>query len=115
MFSAKSILIAMAVVCGLLFFSAPPARAADGKVQGMVTINGKPLAAGKIFFHLENGQFVGAKVTNGRYTVDRVPVGKRKVTVEGAGVPAKFKDEDNTPLVVTVRKGSGTHDIGLSP
>ena len=114
MFPAKSILVALAAVCGLLFLPAV-VRAADGKVQGMVTINGKPLASGRIFFHLDNGQFVGARVSNGRYTVDRVPVGKRKVTVEGMGVPARFKEEDRTPLVVTVKTGSAVHDIGLSP
>jgi hypothetical protein len=100
-------------MCGLLSASAPCARAADAKATGKITVGGKPLAAGKVTFHLDNGQFVGAKVKDGEYTVDRVPTGKLKVTVEGKGVPRAFASEDTSTLTVEVTEGAVTFDFIL--
>jgi hypothetical protein len=57
--------------------------AADLKVSGNINLDGKLIAEGKVTFHFENGQFMGSKVKDGKYTVDRLPPGKYKVTVEG--------------------------------
>jgi hypothetical protein len=35
-------------------------------VKGTVTVRGKPLATGRIFFYLGNDQFVGAKIKDGK-------------------------------------------------
>jgi hypothetical protein len=99
--------------CLALLISTSVASAGDGKVAGKITIEGKPLGAGRIFFHLPNGQFVGAKITDGSYTVSRVPVGTRKVTVEGKGVPAKYASETTSGLTLDVKEGTATHDIEL--
>jgi hypothetical protein len=94
-----------------LLLTASVASAADAKLSGMVTVKGKPLAVGKVTFHLDNGQFVGSKVKDGKYEIDRVPTGTRKVTVEGEGVPAAYAREEATPLTVEVKEGKGAYDI----
>ena len=115
MLTRRSVLAAVLAVCGLLLLSATPALAADGKVQGHVTLNGKPLSAGKITFHLPNGQFVGARLNkDGTYAVDRVPVGTWKVTIEGADVPVRYSSEGKSSLQVEVRKGTNTLDFALA-
>jgi hypothetical protein len=106
-------LVLVLAACLVLSLSTAHARANDGKVSGMITVAGKPLAAGRIFFHLEDGQFVGAKVKDGKYTVNRVPVGTRKVSVEGKGVPKKYASEDTSGLTLEVKDGSATHDLVL--
>jgi hypothetical protein len=112
MMTARLFLLVVTVAC-VTSHSHAQAPAKDGKVSGTVVIDGAPLAAGRIFYHLANGQFVGAKVKDGKYTVDRVPVGKRAISVEGAGVPAKYSSEDTSGLVLEVKAGSSTHDISL--
>jgi hypothetical protein len=76
---------------------------------------GQPLqGGGRIFFHLKEGQFVGGSIkADGTFKVDRVPVGKHKVTLEGKGVPAKFSSEENPSLEVEVTKGSNEIQIKL--
>jgi hypothetical protein len=108
----RPVLLAAAVSCGLVM-AASSAGAADGKVSGVVTVSGKPLAAGKVVFHLADGQFVGSKVKDGKYAIDRVPAGTRKVTVEGKGVPDKYADGESSPLTVEVKGGDGTFDFDL--
>jgi hypothetical protein len=111
MLSTRSILTLIAVCVSLL--SADPASAADGKVTGRITIKGESLAAGRVIFHLDDGQFVGAKVKDGKYTIDRVPTGARKITVEGNGVAPKYAAENMSGLTLEVKKGSSTFDIVL--
>ena len=104
--------LALFAVMGVLLADRP-AVAADGKVSGTITVQGKPLAAGRILFHLGDGQFVGAKVKDGRYSVARVPSGTHKITVEGAGVPAKYTNDDTTPLQAEVKAGDVAFDADL--
>ncbi|MDY3552605.1 carboxypeptidase-like regulatory domain-containing protein [Gemmata sp. JC717] len=91
----------------VLLLFAPAAVAADGKVSGTVTVNGKPLAAGRVIFHLDGEQFVGCKVKDGKYVIDRVPTGTRRVSIEGKGVPDTFGTEVS-PLVVEIREGQNS-------
>jgi hypothetical protein len=108
----RFVLAAVVATCGLVLASAPAAIAADGTVDGRVTVRGKPFT-GKIAFHLDD-QFVGSKVNDeGKYKVKRVMVGKYKVTIEGKGVPEKFTTEDITPLTVEVKEGVNTFDFDL--
>jgi hypothetical protein len=77
-------------------------------IRGLVIINGKPLA-GRILFHLDKGQFVGAKLDEeGRFTIDRVPLGEQHVTVEGKGVPEKYASEKSSGLSVKVVEGENS-------
>jgi hypothetical protein len=107
---------ATAMVLALAVSAHGPARTADEEaatVKGMVTVNGQPLASGRIFFHFDDDQFVGAKVKDGTYTVKRVAPGRYKVSVEGEGIPAVYAAENTTPLVVEVGKGAATVDLDL--
>jgi hypothetical protein len=80
------------------------ATAADGKVSGSVAVNGMPLAAGRVILHLDDGQFVGCQVKDGKFAIDRVPAGVRRVSVEGKGVPDRYGPQVS-PLVIEVREG----------
>jgi hypothetical protein len=88
-------------------------------VQGTVTLDGKPLAVGRIIFHLAGGQFVGSRLKeDGKYKVDRVPLGRHKVTVEASVkgrslLPARYASEDTSALRVEVKKGGSTIDFAL--
>jgi hypothetical protein len=106
-------LVLVLTACVALLFSTPQARA-DGKVTGVVTFKGKPLAEGKIVFHLKDGEFVGAKVkADGTYRLSRVPEGTWKITAEGKRIPAKYASDDTSGLTFEVKKGSQSFDIDL--
>jgi len=106
-------LAAVVATCGFLMASVPAALAADGKVEGRITLQGKPVT-GKVAFHLDD-QFVGSKVNDaGNYKVNRVMVGTYKVTIEGKGIPAKFTSENVTPLTVEVKEGGNAFDFDLN-
>ncbi len=52
-------------------------------ITGKVTIDGQPLPAGRIaFVPGKGGTGVGADIKDGQYTVEKVPYGNVKVTVE---------------------------------
>ena len=75
-------------------------------IQGQVLLDGKPLSAGRIILFTDNSdQFVGCKLKDGSFKMDRVHVGKYKVTIEGKGVPAKYTTEEISGLVMEVRVG----------
>jgi hypothetical protein len=105
-------LVALAV--GLLANHPAAADEASSTVKGTVTLEGKPLASGRIFFHLKNDQFVGGKIKNGEYSVERVPAGKWRITVEGEGVPAKYSSDEKAILEVEVVANPGAYDIKLA-
>ena len=113
MLHGRQVLIALAVIFGLAIFS-DSVHAADGKVSGRVTLNGKPVADCKVFFHLESGQFVGSKTDKeGKFVVDRVPTGNRKVTLQGKFVPAKYAEEDTSPLTVSIKEAESKFELNL--
>src|SRR5262249_26158550 len=113
-FSMALALISLAVA----LIANHPAGADEGSstVKGTVTLDGKPLGSGRIFFHLKNDQFVGAKIKDGRYSVERVPAGTWRITVEGDGVPAKYSSDEKSPLQVEVVANAvpGAYDIKLA-
>ena len=104
---------AMAIALALTCLSVRPASADEpiAIVDGTVTVEGKPLAAGRIFFHLDDDQFFGAKIKEGRYKASRAPVGTWKVTVEGEAVPKRYASEETSPLTVQIKEGTNTFDI----
>jgi hypothetical protein len=107
----------LVALAALLLASHPAAAGeASATVKGIVTLEGKPLATGRIFFHLKNDQFVGAKIKNGQYSVERVPVGTWAITVDGEGVPAKYSSDERTSLKVEIvaEAAPGAYDIRLT-
>jgi hypothetical protein len=85
-------------------------------VGGKVIYNGQPLANGMITFHLDDGQFVGGKIKDGKFRVDRVPAGTVKVSIESktAGVPAKFASPETSGLSAEIKKGKIAVNFMLS-
>ena len=101
----------------LLLAFAGANRAADaetGSLEGKVTLNGKPLAKGKVMFHPKEGNAITAELSDdGTYTAKDVPLGKLPVTIQGEGVPKVFTDSKTTPLQVEVKPGKATVDFEL--
>jgi hypothetical protein len=81
-----------------------------------VIYNGKPLDNAVIIFHLQDDQFVGAKIKAGQFRVDRVPVGAVKVTIESrkAALPAKFAGPETSGLSVEIKKGKNPVNFMLN-
>jgi hypothetical protein len=80
-----------------------------------VVLNGKPLA-GRILLHRNDGPSLGAELApDGTFRIKRVPVGKYRVTIEGASVPEKYSSENATPLTVEVKEGANTIQFELVP
>lgn len=101
-------------------------------VQGKVTLAGKPLLGGNVFFYPdgEEQKFVPSGLIDekGNYTVNTsgeagVPVGKYRVTVEPSSedknqdmmMDVKYSSSTNTPLTVTVTENPkpGQYDLKL--
>jgi hypothetical protein len=84
------------------------------EVAGVVSLDGKLLASGRVFIHTGGGQFVGSKVKDGKYKVSRVPAGKHTVTVEAEGLHARYTSEDHSGLSVVVDgKAGASFDLQL--
>jgi hypothetical protein len=122
MFSSRCSLVFAALTAAALLSprSSPAADPELATVQGTVTLDGKPLADGKIIFHLADGQFVGARLkADGTYKVERVPVGTCKVTLEAMAkgknlLPLKYASEETSGLQVEVKKGANVCNFELA-
>src|SRR5262245_2623249 len=105
---------ALVLTCTLAVGRLAPADEMCPPVAGTVTLDGQPVAGGKITFYLTGDEFVGAKLRDGRYKLTRLPAGTWRVGIEGEGVPAKYASEETTALIVQVRGGvSNTFNIDL--
>jgi Carboxypeptidase regulatory-like domain len=88
-------------------------------VTGVVTLNGKTVAGARVFLHVGDGQFVGAKTDeNGRYKIARIPVGMHTVTVESPAdgkvpVPGKYASEEQSGIRADVKKGTNEFNVDL--
>ena len=106
-----------AVILSLIVLpcSLPRAFAGDetASVSGTITLDGAPLAGGRIIFHQDNDQFVGAKIKDGKYKLDRVPVGTHRVSVESKGLPARYSSEEQSALRIDIDKGKNVADFDL--
>ena len=109
MFSRSSA-VPLAALLALLFLGTP-SYAEEAKVTGTVTYQGKPLIKGRIFFHLEDGQCIGAQIKEGKYAITSIPKGTRSVTIEGKEVPAKYSE--NSSLIVNVAEGANDFNFEL--
>jgi len=114
----RGLCLTLLAACAVLLGGgrSPAADEELGTVTGAVTYKGKPLADGTITFHLKGDQFVGSKIKDGKYLVDRVPAGTVKVTIESKKfrLPAKYASEDTSGLTVEVKKGKGMADFDLT-
>ena len=64
---------------------------------------------------LKDGQFVGTKIKDGKYRIDRVPFGECIVTVDikKFPLPAQYSDPEKSGLKLTVKKGMNMADWEL--
>jgi hypothetical protein len=86
-----------------------PPREADealGMVKGAVTLNGVPLKEGKLSLHTPGAKPIELPIKDGKYAGDKVPTGAKTVTIEGAGVPAKYGSPETTSLTVEIKAGA---------
>ena len=80
----RGVCLVLFAACAV-FVSGRAVSAADDElatVGGKVIYNGKPLTDAVITFHLKDEQFVGAKIKNGMFLVERVPFGVVQVTID---------------------------------
>ncbi len=94
--------------CAAFARGGPASAAGDqlATVGGKAFYNGKPLTDATITFHLPDDQFVGARIKDGKFRVDRVPFGATKVTIESRNVrlPAKFASPETSGLSIDVKQ-----------
>jgi hypothetical protein len=109
-------------------------RSFDGSVNGMVTLDGKPLATGTVTFHpVGSGPMAYGRIqADGRYSVvtasrQGLPPGEYVVTVVATAPPPNPKLEipgelltpvrygrlDQSGLHFTVQRGQNTFDLPL--
>ena len=83
---------------------APPRTVASPQtiVAVTVSLDGKPLTSGRIFFHLPKDQFAGGKIKSGKCQLDCVPAGTHKVTIESKGLPKHYSSFEQAALVVEI-------------
>src|SRR5262249_37067798 len=91
-------------------------RGDGGTIRGRGTVDGKPLARGKLALTDKDGKAISDAIeADGSFTVTDVPAGSYKVTVTGAGgVPAAFGDPKTTPLTTNVPRGENLLDLDLA-
>jgi hemoglobin len=90
--------------------------AGTASVQGKVTLQGAPLAAGTITFVKNTVKVQGVIAADGTYVVKGLQPGEYTMCIQGAKantVPAQYGDADKSPLKVSVRDGEQTCDIDL--
>ena len=107
------------LAAGVVLLSGGRSPAADEElstIEGVVTYNGKPLPDGAITFHLKDDQFVGAQIKDGKFQVDRVPVGTVKVTIASKKfrLPPKYGVPETSPLTLEVKAGKGVADFKIT-
>jgi hypothetical protein len=114
----RAVFLVLIAACAVLVNDGVGSAAEEelATVGGKVIYKGKPLTDAVIMFHLKDDQFVGAKIKDGQFRVDRVPVGAVKVTIESKKItlPARFADPEKSGLSVEVKPGKNPVNLMLS-
>jgi hypothetical protein len=105
MIRSRQVWGAVAISLSLMAYGRGAAAQTTAPVSGHVVFNGKPLAAGKIVFYLDDDEFVGAKIKDGRFKLRRAPAGTWRVAIESDDVPAKYRGEETSGLSVRIKAG----------
>jgi hypothetical protein len=84
--------------------------------EGTVSVGGKPLKSGVIYFlgpapKMQMG--MGTIRDDGTYVATDVPVGEVRVSFQAPGVPAKYADPNKSELVYTITPGMSSLDIAI--
>jgi hypothetical protein len=88
---------------------------ATGSVEGTVTLDGRPLAAGTMELHVseEKKKPLELKVKAGKYAEKEVPPGDYVVVIRGDGVPSRYSSRETSALRVAVKAGQNVIDFSL--
>jgi len=79
-----------------------------------ISLDGKPLTSGRIFFHLPKDQFAGGKIKSGKCQLDCVPIGTHKVTIESKGLPKRYSLFEMAALIVQIAPGNNQFAFELT-
>lgn len=82
----------------------PEDKAKATEVHGKVTVNGAPLAAGKISYIGEDNKPITAEIKDGAYQLPELKLGSYKITVEGDKINERYKLLETTPLKYKIAK-----------
>jgi len=74
-----------------------------------ISLDGKPLTSGRIFFHLPKDQFAGGRIKSGKCQLDCVPAGTHTVTIESKGLPIRYSAFEQASLIVEITPGNNNH------
>lgn len=109
-----------------------------GTVSGKVLFQGEPLPSGTIAFQGAKGWVGSSNLQSGEYKISGVPPGEVQITVQTfppspgvvppdtpassvklpslkyTEIPPAYSDFSSTPLKLTVKLGTQTHDIVLT-
>jgi hemoglobin len=70
----------------------------DGEVHGKVTVDGKPLPAGKISYFGADNKPITGDIKDGAYQLSGLKPGAYKITIEGDKINERYKLAETTPL-----------------
>jgi hypothetical protein len=128
---------------GLFGFVVGCGGPATGNVSGTIKYKDKPLTAGSILFINDKGKSAQGTIAEGKYSVEKAPVGEVKIAVQvptpATGrtaefiakypkdaksadaykkvdvvpIPNHYADQSTSNLKYTVVSGNQTHDIDL--
>jgi hypothetical protein len=73
-------------------------------ITGTISVGGKPLLAGRIYFYSKSRQFRGAGVANGEFQMEAMPLGEYRIIIEGDSVAALYSDLRSAPLTSISRR-----------
>jgi hypothetical protein len=88
-----------------------------GSVSGRVILDGVPLAEGKLLLHKPGEKekaTIQTPIKGGKFMVEMVATGKYAVTIQGAGVPARYTSPDVSGLMVEVNTGNTVFEFSLT-
>jgi hypothetical protein len=112
------------------------------EVSGKVRFKDQPLSSGTVTFVRQDGQSSSSAIAaDGSYLIDEAPIGPVKIAVEShprvppglmnppgraipppqapknhsMTIPERYRDPERSGLTHTVKRGSHTHDIDLTP
>ncbi len=74
------------------------------QLTGNIRVDGKPLKKGRILFYSQEGQIVGCIVRDGKYKIEKPPIGEQVVTVDGQNIANRYADSESSDLTFKIEK-----------
>jgi hypothetical protein len=126
-------ILAIALLCGVGFFTGCESKPATRLVEGAVTYSGKPVEHGMVSFQPSAGKLASTAILpGGRYSVELIP-GSYQVAVSAPpklpegfkegdplpppdpnALPARFNRKETSGLSATIELGSGPQTIDFN-